>query len=138
MSPRHNRLGARLIARLEGGLDGSPCGVYSSDQKVGLPNDELVYARCALASVQHFVLVSQREPRVEVYTAPRRRELLIRCPGEGRDCHRLITRQRWHGSARSQRWRGQMDRLQPFRRRRGRWKAKLPARACLRLDDRSG
>ena len=112
-SPRHNRLGARTIARLEGGLaDGSPCGVFTSDQKIGLPNDEFVYADAivvcgplelrsgttdvitnptvvvevlskatesydrgdeqkrylSLGSVQHFVLVSQREPRVEVYT----------------------------------------------------------------------
>lgn len=111
-SPRHNRISARVIARLEGGLDGSPCGVYTSDQKIGLPNDEFVYADAvvvcrplelrpgtsdvltnptvvvevlsksteaydrgakqkgylALGSVRHFVLVSQREPRVEVYT----------------------------------------------------------------------
>jgi Uma2 family endonuclease len=111
-SPRHNRLSARAIARLESGLEGGPCGVYSSDQKVGLPNDEFVYADAvvicgqptlrggtsdvvtnpsavievlsksteaydrgdkqkgylALASIQHFVLMSQREARVEVYT----------------------------------------------------------------------
>jgi Uma2 family endonuclease len=111
-SPRHNRLGARAIAHLERGLDGGRCGVYTSDQKIGLPNDDFVYADVvvicgpvelrpgtsdvvtnpsaiievlskgteaydrgdkqkgylALPSVQHFVLMSQREPRVELYT----------------------------------------------------------------------
>jgi len=111
-SPRHNRLSARTIARLESAVDGTPCGVYSSDQRLGMPNDEFAYADAAVVcgaltlrpgtsdvvtnpsvvvevlsksteaydrgdkqkaylsipSLQHFVLVSQREPRVEVYT----------------------------------------------------------------------
>ncbi len=111
-SPRHNRLGARIIAALERGLQRTSCGVYSSDQKIGLPNDEFVYADgvvvcdplalrsgtsdvvtnpsvvvevlsksteaydrgdkqkgyLALPSLKHFVLIAQREPRVEVYT----------------------------------------------------------------------
>jgi len=111
-SPRHNRLSARVIGRLEVGLAGGTCGVFTSDQKLGLPNDEFVYADAvvvcgplslrpgttdvvtnpcavievlskstesydrgdkqkgylAVPSLRHFVLVSQREPRVEVYT----------------------------------------------------------------------
>jgi Uma2 family endonuclease len=111
-TPRHNRLGARAIAHLENGLEGGPCGVYTSDQKIGLPNDDFVYGDVvvicgqpilrdgtsdvvanptvvfevlsksteaydrgdkqrgylSLSSLQHFVLVSQREVRVEVYT----------------------------------------------------------------------
>src|SRR5262245_23265686 len=43
-SPRHNRLAARAIARLENGIDPSRCGVFTSDQKLGLPNDAFVYA----------------------------------------------------------------------------------------------
>src|SRR5262245_39536273 len=109
-SPRHNRLSAQAIASLVAQLRGGPCGVYSSDQKLGLPADEFVYADAvvvcgpltlrqgttdvltnptvvievlskstegydrgdkqkgylALPSLRHFVLVSQREARVEV------------------------------------------------------------------------
>lgn len=111
-SPRHNHLAARLLGRLDSALAGGPCRAYSSDQKLGLPNDEFVYADAALVcgslelrpgttdvvtnpaavievlsksteaydrgdkqkgylglpSIRHFVLVSQREPRVEIYT----------------------------------------------------------------------
>jgi Uma2 family endonuclease len=47
-SPRHNRLSARTIARLESGLEGGPCGVFTSDQKLGLPEDDFVYADVAV------------------------------------------------------------------------------------------
>lgn len=111
-SPRHNALGAEMIARLADGLRGGPCRAFTSDQKLGLPKDEFVYADAvvicgplalrsgttdvvtnprvvvevlskntetydrgekqrgylSLPSLEHFVLVSQREPRVEVYT----------------------------------------------------------------------
>jgi len=111
-SPRHNGLCAEIIARLADGLRGGPCRVFTSDQKLGLPKDEFVYADAvvvcgplalrsgttdvvtnprvvvevlskntetydrgdkqrgylSLPSVEHFVLVSQREPRAEVYT----------------------------------------------------------------------
>lgn len=111
-SPRHNRLSARAIGRLERGVEGGPCGVYTSDQRLGMPNDAFAYADAAvvcgpltlrpgttdvvtnpsvvlevlskstetydrgdkqkaylsLPSLEHFVLVSQREARVEVYT----------------------------------------------------------------------
>jgi Uma2 family endonuclease len=111
-SPRHNRLCARVIAQLEQGLNEGPCGVYTSDQRLGLPNDDFVYADAvvlctplalrpgtsdvvtnprvvvevlskstqtydrgdkqqgylSLPSVAHFLLFSQREPRVEMYT----------------------------------------------------------------------
>jgi Uma2 family endonuclease len=43
-SPRHNRLCARVIAQLERGMNDGPCGVYTSDQRLGLPNDDFVYA----------------------------------------------------------------------------------------------
>src|SRR5262245_26558425 len=111
-SPRHNALCAEIIARLAGGLRGGPCHVFTSDQKLGLPRDEFVYADAvvvcgplalrpgttdvvtnprvvvevlskntetydrgdkqrgylSLSSVEHLLLVSQREPRIEVYT----------------------------------------------------------------------
>lgn len=111
-SPRHNRLAARAIARLERGVEGGPCGVYSSDQKIGLLDDLFVYADAvvvcgppalragssdvitnpsvvvevlskgtetydrgdkqrgylSLRSVRHFLLVAQREKRIELYT----------------------------------------------------------------------
>ena len=111
-SPRHNGLCAEMIGRLAEGLRGGPCRVFTSDQKLGLPEDVFVYADAvvvcgpvalrsgttdvvtnprvvvevlskntetydrgekqrgylSLPSVEHFVLVSQREPRVEVYT----------------------------------------------------------------------
>lgn len=110
-SPRHNRLAARVIGRLDASLK-EGCGTFTSDQKVGLPEDDFVYADAvvvcgpialrpgtadvvtnpvvvvevlskstesydrgdkqrgylALESVRHYVLVSQREMRVEVYT----------------------------------------------------------------------
>lgn len=111
-SVRHNALGAKAIVLIGGRLPNSACRVCSSDQRIGLPNDEFVYADAvvvcapltvrpgttdvvtnpvvvvevvsksteaydrgakqkgylALPSVRHFVLVSQRERRVEVYT----------------------------------------------------------------------
>lgn len=111
-SPRHNRLCARTIAGLEAGIDSERCNVFTSDQKIGLPRDQFVYADAVvvcgplelrptttdvitnptvavevlskstetydrgdkqkgylqLSSVEHFVLVSQAESRVEVYT----------------------------------------------------------------------
>jgi len=36
-SPRHNRLCARVLARLDDALRGSSCGPFSSDQKVFIP-----------------------------------------------------------------------------------------------------
>lgn len=110
-SPRHNHLAAQVIGRLTAALKAG-CRAFSSDQKVGLPENEFVYADAvvvcgspdlrpgttdvitnpavivevlskstetydrgdkqrgylALASVRHYVLVSQRESRVEVYT----------------------------------------------------------------------
>lgn len=36
-SPRHNRLCARILARLDAALRGSSCGPFSSDQKVFIP-----------------------------------------------------------------------------------------------------
>jgi Uma2 family endonuclease len=111
-SPRHSRLAARIIARLDAALGGGVCDVHTSDLRLGLDDAHFVYADAvvvcrplsfrpgttdvvtnprvvvevlsrttetydrgakqagylALASVDHFVLVSQREPRVEVYT----------------------------------------------------------------------
>jgi Uma2 family endonuclease len=111
-SPRHNGLCAEVIARLADGLRGGRCRVFTSDQKLGLPKDQFVYADAvvvcgtlelrsgttdvvtnprvvvevlskntetydrgdkqqgylSLPSLEHLVLVSQREPRVEVYT----------------------------------------------------------------------
>lgn len=111
-SPRHNRLAARVIARLERGIEGGPCGAYSSDQKIGLRDELFVYADAIvvcgrpelragssdvitnpaivveilskgtetydrgdkqrgyleLPSVRHFLLVAQREKRIELYT----------------------------------------------------------------------
>ncbi len=111
-SPRHNGLSAQIIAALVAGVRGRPCSVLTSDQKLGLPSDEFVYADAvvtcgpltlrpgttdvltnpnvvieilsksteiydrgdkqkgylALPSLRHFVLISQREPRAEVYT----------------------------------------------------------------------
>ncbi len=37
-SPRHNRLCARILARLDDALRGSSCGSFSSDQKVFIPS----------------------------------------------------------------------------------------------------
>lgn len=98
----------RLVAATEGG----PCRVFTSDQRLGLPGDQFVYADALvvcgapalrpgttdvvtnpavvvevisrsteaydrgdkqagyllLPSLRHFVLVAQREPRVEIYT----------------------------------------------------------------------
>ena len=42
-SPRHNRLAARMIGALESSLR-EGCGTFSSDQKIGLPEDDFVYA----------------------------------------------------------------------------------------------
>jgi Uma2 family endonuclease len=111
-SPRHSHLAARVIAYLERGTRGGPCDVHTSDLRLGLANDDFVYADAAvvcrpvsmrpgttdvvtnptavvevlsksteaydrgdkqagylaLPSVMHFVLVSQRDRRVEVYT----------------------------------------------------------------------
>jgi Uma2 family endonuclease len=111
-SPRHSRLAARVIARLDAALAGKPCDVHTSDLRLGLGDDQFVYADAvvvcrpvvlrpgttdvvvnptivvevlsksteaydrgdkqagylALASVAHFVVVSQREPRLELYT----------------------------------------------------------------------
>lgn len=36
-SPRHNRLCASVLARLDSALRGGPCGPFSSDQKVFIP-----------------------------------------------------------------------------------------------------
>lgn len=110
-SPRHNHLAARVIALLAGSLE-KTCRTFSSDQKIGLPEDDFVYSDAvvicgalqmrpgatdvvtnpavvveilskstesydrgdqqrgdlALPSVRHYVLVSQRELRVEIYT----------------------------------------------------------------------
>jgi Uma2 family endonuclease len=111
-SPRHNRLIAKLTARLDAGFGGTPCTTFSTDQRLGLADDVFVYADVlvvcgplalrprtndvvtnpsivvevlsksteaydrgdkqkaylALASVEQYVLVSQREARVEVYS----------------------------------------------------------------------
>jgi len=37
-SPRHNRLGANVLARLHASLRGGPCGAFSSDQKIHIPS----------------------------------------------------------------------------------------------------
>lgn len=110
-SPRHSRISARVIARLDAGLTGKPCDVHTSDLRLGVGN-QFVYADAVvvcrptqlrpqtndvvinptvvvevlsksteaydrgdkqagylgLASLAHFMLVSQREQRVEVYT----------------------------------------------------------------------
>ncbi len=36
-SPRHNRLCAKVLARLDAALAGGPCGPFSSDQKIFIP-----------------------------------------------------------------------------------------------------
>jgi Uma2 family endonuclease len=111
-SPRHSRLGARVVARLDAALGRTVCETFTSDLRLGLDEEHFVYADAvvvcrpmvlrpgttdvvtnprvvvevlskgtesydrgakqagylALASLQHFVLVAQRERRVEVYT----------------------------------------------------------------------
>lgn len=111
-SPRHSRLAARLIARLDAALSGRPCDVHTADLRLALDDEHFVYADAVvvcrplalrpgssdvvtnpkvvvevlsrgtesydrgakqagylgLGSVEHLVLVAQREPRVEVYT----------------------------------------------------------------------
>ena len=111
-SPRHSRLGSRMIARLDTALAGKPCDVHTADLRLGIGDDHFVYADAVVAcrplafrqgttdvvtnpvvvvevlskttesydrgekqaaylaipSLYHFVLVSQRSPRVEVYT----------------------------------------------------------------------
>jgi Uma2 family endonuclease len=42
-SARHNRLSVRLSSALDRAVEKGPCGVYSSDQKVGLADDVFVY-----------------------------------------------------------------------------------------------
>lgn len=42
-SPRHNRLAARVIGRLDASLKGG-CGTFTSDQKIGLPEADFVSA----------------------------------------------------------------------------------------------
>jgi len=43
-SPRHNFLGARVIARLDTALRGSPCRPFTSDQKIHIPTSgDFVY-----------------------------------------------------------------------------------------------
>ena len=42
-SARHNRLSVRLSSALERGVENGPCGVYSSDQKIGVADDVFVY-----------------------------------------------------------------------------------------------
>lgn len=36
-SPRHNRLGMRVLSKLDAALGGGPCGAFSSDQKIFVP-----------------------------------------------------------------------------------------------------
>jgi Uma2 family endonuclease len=111
-TPRHSHLAARMISRLDQGVRDRRCDVHTSDLRLGIPNDEFVYADAvvvrrpvifrptttdvvanptvvvevlsksterydrgdkqagylALPSIAHYVLVSQRVPRVEVYT----------------------------------------------------------------------
>jgi Uma2 family endonuclease len=111
-SLRHSHLGGRAITLLSQALRGRACDVHTADLRLGLADDELVYADAvvvfrpfalrpgtkdvvtnpavvvevlsksteaydrgakqagylALPSMQHLVLVSQREKRVEVYT----------------------------------------------------------------------
>ncbi len=43
-SVRHSTLAARIIAALVEGTRGRPCDVHTSDLRLGLPNDEFVYA----------------------------------------------------------------------------------------------
>ena len=43
-SPRHNRLGARAVSALDRAVEGTVCGAFSPDQRIGLPNDVFVYA----------------------------------------------------------------------------------------------
>ncbi|MBX3225902.1 MAG: Uma2 family endonuclease [Labilithrix sp.] len=47
-SPRHNRLSARATSALDRAAVGTACGAFSSDQKLGLHDDEFV---CADGSV---------------------------------------------------------------------------------------
>lgn len=42
-SPRHSRISARVIARLDAGLTGKPCDVHTSDLRLGV-GDQFVYA----------------------------------------------------------------------------------------------
>lgn len=42
-SPRHSRIAARLIARLDAALVGKPCDVHTSDLRLGV-GDQFVYA----------------------------------------------------------------------------------------------
>jgi Uma2 family endonuclease len=43
-SPRHSRLSARIIARLDAALRGQPCGVHTSDLRLRLDDSHFVYA----------------------------------------------------------------------------------------------
>lgn len=48
-SPRHNRLCARVLARLDVALEGGPCGPFSSDQKIFIPaTGNFVYPDCTV------------------------------------------------------------------------------------------
>jgi Uma2 family endonuclease len=48
-SPRHNSLGAEIAGTLASSLRGQPCRTFSADQKIGLSNDEFVYADASVA-----------------------------------------------------------------------------------------
>lgn len=111
-SPRHSQIAGRAIALLQAGLGDGPCDAHTSDLRLGLGDEQFVYADTvvvcrpvelrpgtndvvvnptvvvevlsksteaydrgdkqagylATPSLAHFVLVAQREPRVEVYT----------------------------------------------------------------------
>jgi Uma2 family endonuclease len=93
-SPRHNRLGARTIAQLERALSGGPRGVFTSDQKLGLPGDEFVYADviviCGPVELRLPLRGARgrrdREPRTNTRDARRERSLR----GSARSSRRLI------------------------------------------------
>jgi Uma2 family endonuclease len=43
-SPRHNRLAAEITTRLTNALRGTECTTFTSDQRLGLPDEAFVYA----------------------------------------------------------------------------------------------
>jgi len=108
-SPRHNRIGANVVRRLDAALDSAECTTLSSDQMIWAPWGKYFYADAAafcgkgnffdgillnpsvifevlspstesvdrgvklssyrkIESLVHYVLISQDEPHVEVYS----------------------------------------------------------------------
>jgi Uma2 family endonuclease len=81
-SPEHGRLTARMTYLLSRALEGRPCNVFSSDVRIRIraadratyPDLSIVWGSpTRLASLREYVLVSQREQRIDVYRRDGRR-----------------------------------------------------------------